>query len=50
MQQNNNLKGKALVEAAGKQDWDPSIQAPVAFPTVLQMLDQNLEWTTALAS
>jgi len=50
VQQNSTLKGKQLVEAAGKQDWDPSIQAMVAFPSVLQMLDQNLEWTTALGN
>jgi Protein of unknown function (DUF3300) len=50
VKQNSNLKGKALVEAAGKQDWDPSIQALVAFPTVLQMMDQSLDWTTALGN
>jgi hypothetical protein len=50
VQQNSGLKGKELVEAAGRQDWDPSIQALVAFPTVLQMLDQSLEWTTALGN
>jgi hypothetical protein len=48
--QNSSLKGKALVEGAGRQDWDPSIQALVAFPSVLQTLDQNLEWTTALGN
>jgi uncharacterized membrane protein YgcG len=41
---------QALVQAAGKQDWDPSIQALVAFPTVLQAMNQNLEWTTALGN
>lgn len=50
VKQNSNLKGKELVEAAGRQNWDASIQALVAFPTVLQMLDQNLEWTTALGN
>jgi hypothetical protein len=50
VQQNSHLKGKALVEAAGKQDWDPSVQALVAFPTVLQMMDQSLDWTTALGN
>jgi hypothetical protein len=50
MRDNSNLQGKALVEAAGRQDWDPSIQALVAFPTVLQMLDQSLSWTTALGN
>src|SRR5215470_9742642 len=50
VQQNSNLKGKQLVEAAGRQDWDPSVQALVVFPTVLQMLDQSLDWTTALGN
>ena len=50
VQQNSSLKGKEVVQAAGKQNWDPSIQALVAFPTVLQMLEQNLEWTTALGN
>ena len=50
VQEKSNLKGKDLVMAAGKQDWDPSVQALVAFPSVLQMLDQNLEWTTALGN
>ena len=50
VQQNSNLTGKALVEAAGKQDWDPSVQGLVAFPTVLQMMDQSLDWTTALGN
>ena len=48
--QNTTLTGKALVEAAGKQDWDPSVQALVAFPSVLQMMDQSLDWTTALGN
>ena len=50
VQQNSNLKGKALLEAAGKQDWDPSVAALVAFPDALRMLDQNLDWTTALGN
>lgn len=48
VQQRSSLKDKALVKAAGKRDWDPSIQALVAFPTVLHMMDQSLYWTTAL--
>ena len=50
LKQNSNLKGKALVEAAGKQDWDPSVAALVAFPDVLQMMSQSLDWTTALGN
>ena len=29
-------------------DWDPSVKALTAFPDVLDMLNHNLEWTTAL--
>ena len=50
MQQNGKLKRRALVEAAAKQDWEPSIQALVAFSSVVQNLDENLEWTTALGN
>ena len=50
VKEHSQLQGKALVEAAGKQDWDPSVQALVAFPSVLQMLDQNLDWTTTLGN
>ena len=50
MQENRSLTGKALVEAAGKQPWDASIQALVAFPTVLQMLDESLSWTSDLGN
>jgi hypothetical protein len=50
MQQNSSLKGQALVQAASKQHWDPSIQALVVFPSVVQQMDQNLQWTTALGN
>ena len=29
-------------------DWDPSVKALTAFPDVLDMLNHNLDWTTAL--
>jgi hypothetical protein len=50
VKENSNLTGQALVAAAGKQDWDPSVQALVAFPTVLKMMNQSLDWTTALGN
>jgi hypothetical protein len=31
-------------------DWDPSVKALTAFPDVLEMLNHNLEWTTALGN
>lgn len=50
LQQNTSLKGTALTEAAAKQDWDPSIQALVVFPSAIHQMDQNLQWTTALGN
>ena len=50
LNRNSSLKGEALVQAAAKQDWEPSVQALVMFPSVLQQLDQNLKWTTALGN
>ena len=31
-----------------QQPWDPSVQALAHYPSVLQWMDQNLEWTTEL--
>ncbi len=50
LEKNKNLKDKALVEAAKKQDWDPSIQALVAFPEVAKSLAENIKWTTDLGN
>jgi hypothetical protein len=39
--------------AAGAQSengWDPSVKGLTAFPQVLDMLNQNLQWTTALGN
>ena len=45
---NPGLQGDAAVQAAQGQDWDPSVKSLVAFPQVLQRMDQNIEWTRAL--
>jgi hypothetical protein len=45
---NSNLKDQALMEAADKQDWDPSVKALTQFPSVLENLAKNLSWTSAL--
>ena len=36
--------------ADAQADWDPSIKALTAFPQVLDMMNQNLEWTTNLGN
>jgi len=45
---NEGLQGAALSAAAAAHDWDPSVQALLAFPAVLHMLDGDLEWTDQL--
>src|SRR5690348_82827 len=50
LQQNRNLQGQALVEAARQQNWDASIQALVVFPDVLNRLNSDIRWTTDLGN
>ncbi len=50
LQQHPGLKGQEVTQAATKQNWDPSIQALVAFPDVLKRLNQDITWTTNLGN
>jgi len=50
LQQNRNLQGQQLMAAARQQNWDPSIQALVAFPDVINLLSSNIRWTTDLGN
>src|SRR5438309_3223471 len=50
MDRNKNLQGKALADAVAKQPWDPSIQALVATPDVVQRMAGNIQWTTDLGN
>lgn len=50
LQQHRNWKGQKLMDEAKKQNWDPSIQALVAFPEVLGRLNQDIRWTTDLGN
>jgi hypothetical protein len=47
-------QGNAPVEqiAAGAEahNWDPSVKALTAFPTVLAQMDKNIQWTTDLGN
>lgn len=45
VQQNPSLAGEALDEAVAQRNWDPSVQSLTAFPQVLAMMNENLEWT-----
>jgi hypothetical protein len=50
MNNNKSLQGKALADAVAKQPWDPSIQALVEFPDVVQRMAGNIQWTTDLGN
>lgn len=50
LRQNGNLRGSQLVDAARQQNWDPSIQALVVFPDVLNRLNSDIRWTTDLGN
>ncbi len=50
MDRNKNLQGKALADAVAKQPWDPSVQALVATPDVVQRMAGNIQWTTDLGN
>jgi hypothetical protein len=45
---NYNLTGEARIKAMEAKPWDPSVQALVQFPSVLDKLSKNIEWTSAL--
>jgi hypothetical protein len=50
LRQNGNLQGQQLVDAARQQNWDPSVQALVVFPDVLNRLNSDIRWTTDLGN
>ena len=46
-----NAPPEQIAAAASAQtSWDPSVKALTAYPQVLDMLNQNLQWTTALGN
>jgi len=45
---NPGLKGEEAVKAVEQKDWDASVKSLAAFPQVLAMMDQQLEWTARL--
>ena len=46
--QNPNLKGDSLQTAIAQQPWDPSVKSLTVFPTVLDQMAKNVDWTTSL--
>jgi hypothetical protein len=45
---NAALRGDELAAALEQQDWDPSVKSLVPFPTVIQMMNDRLEWMQKL--
>jgi hypothetical protein len=50
LQQNRNVPAAQRMDAAKQQSWDPSIQALVAFPDILDILGHDIRWTTDLGN
>jgi hypothetical protein len=48
VKENKDLKGDALDKAVLEKSWDPSVQSLTAFPQVLEMMNDKLEWTQEL--
>jgi hypothetical protein len=42
---NGNKGGDAALSKVSDQTWDPSVQSLVAFPQVLSMMSEQLDWT-----
>src|SRR3984957_7454135 len=45
-----NASPDQIVGVADAQSWDPSVKSLTAFPQVLAIMDQNLQWTTDLGN
>lgn len=47
---NPGLRGDEAVRAVAAQPWDPSVKSLVAFPQILALMDQRLDWTQRLGN
>ncbi len=48
LKQNPELCGEVLDEALAEKNWDPSMQSLAAYPKVLAVMSEKLEWTELL--
>jgi hypothetical protein len=48
VQANPHQQGQALEDAPQTQTWDPSVKSLTAFPQVLTMMNEKLDWTQKL--
>ena len=49
-QAQGNAPAEQIAAGAEAQNWDPSVKALTAFPTVLAQMDRNIQWTTDLGN
>ncbi len=49
-QAQGNAPAEQIAAGAENHNWDPSVKALTAFPTVLAQLDKNIRWTTDLGN
>ncbi len=49
-QAQGNATPEQIAAGADTRNWDPSVKALTAFPTVLAQMDKNLQWTTDLGN
>jgi hypothetical protein len=47
-QGHGELKGDALAQALEPLPWDPSVKALTAFPQIIEMMSDHIEWTETL--
>jgi uncharacterized protein DUF3300 len=45
---NPTVTGEAVEDAMQSQDWDPAVKSLTAFPEVLAMMNEKLDWTQKL--
>jgi hypothetical protein len=45
-----NASPEQIAAGADAQNWDPSVKALIAFPSVLAQMDKNIQWTTDLGN
>ena len=50
LKQHKDLKDKALADAVAKQDWDPTVQGLAGLPDVVNLLANDIKWTTDLGN
>src|SRR5436190_6006615 len=48
LKEHGDLKGDTLAQALEPLPWDPSVKALVAFPQIVEMMSEHIEWTQAL--